>query len=253
MKRVLGDRFKPFLIISRSSVRIRSQMGICDSCHSGCCRSFAVPISGADIHQFTQYQNKNFWDFACRWEDSEGLISRNLAPHFFFEDAPDVPFVICLKHIPSVSFPGTTKCRFLMECLPDEDHPKGLGRCSIYHSRPHTCRSFPAKLNDDSELAILYEIPTNGRNGEPAYDLCPRQWTPADLDPNETIQSLVVAKYEMTFFKKIAVIWNQNPGPWNSFPEFINIIYANRISSGQVGNSSQDQSPDDSESLSNAS
>ncbi len=35
----------------------------------------------------------------------------------------------------------------------------------------------------------------------------------------------------MTFFKKIAAIWNQNPGEWNSFPDFIDIIYSNRVSS----------------------
>ncbi len=219
-------------------------MGICDSCHSGCCRSFAVPISGADIHRFTNHQQKPFWDFACRWEDAEGLISRNLAPHFFFEDDPTVPFVICLKHVPSLSFPGTTKCRFLMECLPDEEHPKGLGRCSIYGSRPHTCRSFPAKLNDSNELAILYDIPSNGRDGEAAYDLCPRQWKASDLEPNDTIQSLVIAQYEMTFFQKIATIWNQSPGEWSKFPEFIDLIYSNRISSKttnpQNSNSSED-------------
>ncbi|QDT94738.1 hypothetical protein V144x_01690 [Gimesia aquarii] len=118
-----------------------------------------------------------------------------------------------------------------MECLPDEEYPKGLGRCSIYGDRPHTCRSFPAKLNDSNELAILYEIPSNGRDGEPAYDLCPRQWSASDLEPNDTIQSLVIAQYEMTFFKKIAAIWNQDPGEWNNFPEFIDIIYSNRISS----------------------
>ena len=220
-------------------------MGICDSCHSGCCRSFAVPISGADIHRFTHDQEKSFWDFACRWEDSEGLISRNLAPHFFFEDTPAVPFVICLKHIPSISFPGTTKCRFLTECLPDEEHPKGLGRCSIYGSRPHTCRSFPAKLNDSNELAVLYEIPSNGRDGEPAYDLCPRQWTASDLEPNDTIQSLVIAQYEMTFFKKIAAIWNQNPGEWNSFPEFVDIIYSNRVSDETNSDSNREPSETD--------
>lgn len=212
-------------------------MGICDSCHSGCCRSFAVPISGADIHRFMQHQERPFWDFACRWEDAEGLISRNLAPHFFFADDPSVPFVICLKHVPSISFPGTTKCRFLTECLPDEEHPKGLGRCSIYGDRPHTCRSFPAKLNDSNELAVLYDIPSNGRDGEPAYDLCPRQWNASDLEPNDTIQSLVIAQYEMTFFSKIAAIWNQAPGEWRNFPEFIEIIYSNRISSGSISSS----------------
>ncbi len=218
-------------------------MGICDSCHSGCCRSFAVPISGADIHQFTHKQNLNFWDFACRWEDAEGLISRNLAPHFHFADDPGTPFVICLKHIPSVSFPGTTKCRFLMECLPDEEHPKGLGRCGNYQNRPQTCRCFPAKLNDSNELAILYDIPANGRNGEPAYDLCSRQWTASDLDPTDTIQSLIIARYEMTFFSKIATIWNQTPGEWNLFPEFVDRIYSNRITSEPQRNNASQTGP----------
>ena len=116
-----------------------------------------------------------------------------------------------------------------MECLPDEEYPKGLGRCGIYQERPQTCRCFPAKLNDSNELAILYDIPSNGRDGEPAYDLCSRQWNASDLNPNETIQSLIIARYEMTFFSKIAMIWNQTPGEWNDFPEFIDRIYSNRI------------------------
>ncbi|WP_409999459.1 hypothetical protein [Gimesia chilikensis] len=127
-----------------------------------------------------------------------------------------------------------------MECLPDDEHPKGLGRCGIYQNRPQTCRCFPAKLNASNELAILYDIPSNGRDGEPAYDLCSRQWTASDLDPNDTIQSLVIARYEMTFFSKIAMIWNQAPGAWNQFPDFIDRIYSNRIASETQEDTSAD-------------
>jgi len=206
-------------------------MGVCDSCHAGCCRSFAVPISGADILRLQNERNLSFWDFICRWADPEGDIARNHAPQFRFSDEPQTPFVICLNHAESESFPGTTKCQFLMECLPDEEHPLGQGRCMVHDVRPSTCRAFPTKLSDGGDLAIIYDVPERGRaEDNPIYSLCPRQWTVDDVDPIGTVQDLVVAKYEMTFFSQLADIWNANPRPWTLFPEFLKVVYGSRIS-----------------------
>jgi Fe-S-cluster containining protein len=205
-------------------------MSPCETCHAGCCRSFAVPVSGADILQIQRDLGLSFWKFACRWADPQGNIARNYAPHFHFEDEPETPFVVCLLHEESQFLPGTSKCRFLMESPPDAGHPLGVARCGIYHSRPSACRAFPTKLNRSGELAVIYDVPERGRQEEgDAYQLCPRQWEPDDLDPVRTIQELVVAKYEMNFFHQIAAVWNREPRPWQLFPEFLNMLYAERI------------------------
>ena len=205
-------------------------MSPCHGCHAGCCRSFAVPVTGADVLRIEKHLGLSFWDFVCRWADEEGTIARNYAPHFRFSDEPETPFVICLMHAASEYFPGTTKCRFLMEGAPDAEHPLGEARCSIYRSRPGACRAFPAKLNPTGELAVLQDVPERGRpGGEALYELCPRPWEPADLDPLETPQDLVVAQYEMRFFFQLADMWNRSPRSWTAFPDFLRLVYSNRV------------------------
>ena len=89
-------------------------MGICEGCNSGCCRSFAVPITGADIVTIMNGQKVGFWDFVCRWADCDGIIARNHAPQFRFQDDPDTPYVICLMHRESnylLVQPAVSSCR----------------------------------------------------------------------------------------------------------------------------------------------
>lgn len=205
-------------------------MSPCESCHAGCCRSFAVPVTGADILRIERDYGLRFEEFVCRWDDADGTIARDRAPHFRFSDAPQTPFVICLKHEPSDAFPGTTRCRFLREGPRDAEHPLGRARCGIYRSRPAACRTFPAKLNQTGELAILTDIPLRGRAGEhPAYELCPRSWETADLDPIDAVQELVVARFEMDFFTQLAELWNRQPRSWEAFPPFLRLAYASRV------------------------
>jgi Fe-S-cluster containining protein len=202
----------------------------CESCHAGCCRSFAVPVTGADILRIEESLGLSFWDFVCRWEDREGRIARNHAPHFHFSDEPATPFVICLIHEASRFFPDTLRCRFLVEGEPDDVRPLGQARCGIYDQRPSACRAFPAKLNESSDLAIIYDVPERGRDvGHPAYGLCPRQWEARDLDPVRTVQDLVVARYEMAFFAQLARLWNRTPQAWTVFPEFLRSVYGSRL------------------------
>ncbi|HID23018.1 MAG TPA: YkgJ family cysteine cluster protein [Planctomycetaceae bacterium] len=205
-------------------------MGICDGCHAGCCRTFAVPVTGADIIRICRATGLSFWDFVCRWADSDGHIAKDIAPHFHFPDDPQTPFVIALAHTASEVFPRTTKCRFLLECLPDPTHPLGQGRCQVYAHRPAACRAFPTKFDETGELALLQPVPEHARDAnEPVYRLCPRPWEPADLDPVETPQSLAVLRYEMAFFGKVADLWNRSPLPWSAFPEFLEFVYSRRI------------------------
>mgnify|MGYP002639867605 FL=1 len=205
-------------------------MSPCEDCHAGCCRSFAVPVSGADIMRIEHGLGLSFWDFVCRWEDPEGQIALNYAPHFFFEDEPETQFVISLMHHESQYFKETTRCRFLTEGQPDEEHPLGQARCGIYNFRPGACRVFPTKFDQANELAVIHDIPARSREGDAeVYDLCPRPWEPSDLDPIQPLHNLVVARYEMQFFCSIAELWNRNPRAWSVFPDFLRIVYARRV------------------------
>lgn len=208
-------------------------MSPCNSCHSGCCRSFAVPVSGADIIRIEDKVDLTFWDFVCRWEDPDNQIAGKCAPQFFFSDEPATPFTICLSYQDSRFFAGTTKCRFLVEEGPDAQHPCGTARCDIYSHRPGICRAFPAKLNATDDLAVICDVPRRGRkldDGDNAlYQLCSRQWEPSDFDPIDTVQDLVLAKYEMAFFHQLADIWNRKPREWSCFPDFLRLVYSRRV------------------------
>lgn len=205
-------------------------MSICEGCHAGCCRAFAVPLSGADVVSIEQGTGRDFWQFACRWEDSDGLIARKYAPHLHFDDEPDTPFVLCLRHEASALFPRTTKCLFLEESPPDAEHPLGTARCGNYAHRPHACRAFPMKLDAENSLAVIHPVPERARDGgQGAYELCPRPWTVEDVEPVQAVRDLVVARHEMEFFRTVAQVWNRRPGPWVLFPEFLRIVYSRRV------------------------
>jgi len=205
-------------------------MSMCENCHSGCCRSYAVPISGADIMRITNELKLSFWEFVCRWEDPEGEIAQNYAPHFHFADEPETPFVICLIRNESRTWPGTGKCMFLDESPATDEYPLGTARCGIYEHRPAACRAFPMKLNESSELAIIPDVPERGRlSTDPIYKLCPRPWEVSDCEPVKTVQQLIVAKYEMQFFGNIAAHWNRRPGAFEAFPEFLRLVYSQRV------------------------
>ncbi len=205
-------------------------MGLYESCHGGCCRSFAVPVTGADIIHIERKLGLSFWNFVCLWADHKGDIARNYAPYFFFKDELETPFVICLMHEESHFLPGSTKCRFLVECPADEHYPLGLARCGIYHERPSAYRTFPTKLNDTGELVVIHDVPERGRSrNNPAYELCPRQWDPEDVDPIGSLQDLVAAKHEMAFFQNLSNLWNRNPQLWNVFSDFLHLVYSSRV------------------------
>lgn len=202
----------------------------CAGCHSGCCRAYAVPVSGADILRIEQRLGLAFWDFVSRWADPDGALARYDAPHFWFRDDPNTPFVICLSHEQSRRLPGTTKCRFLIEGEQSTSHPLGQGSCGIYDHRPAACRVFPTRLDAAGDRAVIHDVPEYGRRDKhPAYSLCPKPWTPLDVDPIEGVQSLIIARHEMAFFKRLAPIWNNSSRDWQTFPDFLHQAYAHRV------------------------
>ena len=77
---------------------------------------------------------------------------------------------------------------------------------------------------------MIYDVPAASREGgHPVYKLCPRPWKPEDLNPLQQVQDLVLAKFEMNFFFKLAAAWNADPGEWRLFPDFLQLVYSRRV------------------------
>ena len=70
-------------------------------------------------------------------------------------------------------------------------------------------------------------------NENPIYNLCPEPWEPSHFDPVTSMEHLTTAAYEMRFFHKIATLWNRKPGPWHIFPDFLKIVYSERVMHGE--------------------
>lgn len=210
-------------------------MSPCSGCHAGCCRSFAIPVTGADILRIARSESLSFWDFIVRWEDSSGSIAGNYVPHFYFADEPRTPFAICLKQVESQQFPGTRRCRFLDESAPEPGKPFGTARCGIYGSRPSACRVFPTRFESNSPLVVLNQVPERAlpESAGAIYQLCPREWTPQDVDVIDGPQDLAVARYEADFFQQVAAVWNRQILDWKLFPDFLEAVYSDRVREAQ--------------------
>ena len=205
-------------------------MSPCHGCHAGCCRSFVVPVTGADLLHLERARGLPLEEIVCRWADAEGRIARGAAPHFRFEDDLETPYVIGLRHVPSEAHPGTSRCEFLMETPPTPEAPLGGARCGVYENRPMACRIYPARFNSTSELTILSDVPRSGREHEhPAYQLCPRPWQPEDVDPLELPRTMAAAKFEREFFRSVARLWNDVPRAFADLPDFFRWVYDNRV------------------------
>jgi Fe-S-cluster containining protein len=188
-------------------------------------------LTGADVLRIERRLGLNFWEFACRWEDPDDAIANGIVPHFHFDDAPGVPFVLSLMHVDSASFPGTTKCRFLAEEPPTADRPLGKAQCSIHGEHPMACRVFPTRFSESGQLAVIYNVPerTNRDPDQEVYRLCPRPWEPDDIVPVDSVANLAVMNFELQFFHQVATAWNRAPQAWAVFPEFLRMVYENRI------------------------
>jgi Fe-S-cluster containining protein len=166
-----------------------------------------------------------FWKFVCRWADPSCAISRGVAPHFFFDDDRQTPYVIGLRQTESRLFRGTRKCVFLEETDPAGRLERGTGRCSVYEHRPSACRIFPARVDEAGALDALAVRECSDDIEHEVYELCPRRWSVSDLDPVAAVEDLRACASEMELFHAIAQRWNDQPGPWPFFPDFLELIY----------------------------
>jgi len=197
----------------------------CASCHAGCCRAYPVSLTGRDIFRIVTEFKLPFRRFVCRWADPSCAISRGVAPHFFFDDDRQTPYVIGLVQTESQVFPGTRKCGFLEETDPSGKLVRGTGRCSIYDHRPLACRIFPSRIDEAGELGVYAVRESSAEFPHKVYELCPQPWSIFDIDPVAALQELRECADEMELFHAIAHRWNDQPGPWPFFPDFLELIY----------------------------
>ena len=197
----------------------------CASCHAGCCRAYAVPLTGRDVFRIVSELKIPFWKFVCRWPDPSCAISRGVAPHFFFDDDRRMPYVIGLRQTESSVFPGLRKCIFLDETDPRRKLEGGTWRCSIYEHRPGACRIFPSRVEEAGALEVYAVRERTAKLPHAVYELCPRPWSASDLDPVAAVEDLASCATEMELFQAIAHRWNDQPGPWPFFPDFLELIY----------------------------
>lgn len=197
----------------------------CASCSASCCREYAVPLTGADIARIIAERSVDFWDFVCRWEDRDGLISRGIVPQFHFEDEPDTPFVIGLRPVESRQRPGTRMCCFLEEGS-DGEPCGGSACCGVYESRPIVCRVFPFHRDSAGRVGVQpgVERGTAASDGRPS--LCPSRWNLAEEQCEQVGDDLDRCRDEIALLGLLAARWNRRPGPWELFPEFLRIVTA---------------------------
>ncbi len=192
-----------------------------------------MPLAGHDIRRLTETCGRPLWEFACRWEDEDSAIPEEFAPRLRFPDAPGRRFVIGLKHVPSEVFPGSDRCEFLIETATGvtagpigEGVPGCVARCAIHTGRPGVCRLFPLKLGMGSNHEQR-ELPRHGReSSEPAYRLCPRDWTTDELQAAHTADLHDEVRGELLVWREVADLWNESSLPAEHLEEFVDAIYS---------------------------
>ena len=214
------------------------------SCHAGCCRAFAVPVTGADIVAIKRRLGLPFDDFIRRLPDHAGSPGERGRAALSFEDTPATPYVICLSHTRSEFHAELHKCRFLIECAPDEEFPVGARPLRDLWRAAFRLPGVSHEIQRDQRPGSRRDIPERLRqNANPAYTLCPRPWQPEDVDPIQAVQDLAVLKYELAFFWQVADLWNRSPESWRAFPQFLEIVYSKRVRREEPAPAAQDDQP----------
>jgi len=213
-------------------------MEICKTCQGGCCRNYTVNLTGYDIINLSRTLSVHPCSFIHIIAVEEGsdfeYKSKHAALFKFSDYDKDKYYIFSIRMLESALVPGTARCQFLLEWNLDNRNPSMdeiIARCGIYNCRPLVCRAFPTKFDDTEKLGILMNTASMNVNSEhPIYKLCPDNLTPADIsDSDEIMKTLVLKKYELDFFKNIALYWNKNPGTLMEFLNFMVKAYRNRV------------------------
>lgn len=214
-------------------------MKICSECHAGCCRKFHINLTGYDILSIKKTLDLDYPFFLQINQVENDVIEKRSKRNalFKFSDLDSEKYyTFHLRRVKSKYYKDSERCLFLTEWnntdiqLPYSE--KVYARCGIYNSRPLTCAVFPTELHPDGMIGYTSDVNCyTEKSDNPAYNLCPRALNEKDLESatGNMIQTLVVRKYELEYFKSVAKIWNSTPGTYARFFDFLEMAYKNRI------------------------
>lgn len=208
-------------------------MLLCKTCHAGCCRNFAIGLTGYDLLKISKFLDLDYPSFAQIIpvkEKEEIERQSNFSALFLFSDKElRTYYRFCLLMDESRLAEGTLKCMFLEE---EGLKDKIIAKCSIYECRPLVCATFPSKFDPTEKQGIVFNVePDNLLSSHDVYNLCPRKITRDDIENShdEIMKNLILRKYEVDFFKNLADYWNRNPGTTVEFFRFLEKVYDNRV------------------------
>ncbi|HSA06921.1 MAG TPA: YkgJ family cysteine cluster protein [Candidatus Gastranaerophilales bacterium] len=219
-------------------------MEFCSYCHGGCCRALNVEVVGYDILKIHKTLGIDPFLFLTVVPVEGEKLKENFGknPLFKFTDLnPEKYYKLILQSKSTQIFGDySSKCIFLMEWdskkLGAKTSEPVVARCGIYHCRPYTCRTFPAKLNED--LLPVMQDPHSGIKSlneeywqKPGYKLCPKPVEENDYInfSDQYFKDLYAQHCETEYFLKVSQKWNQNPDISDNFITFIEKEYSNRL------------------------
>lgn len=214
-------------------------MLICETCHAGCCRNFAIGLTGYDIlniHTTLKVDYSSFIQIIPVQNEEDIKYQAKYAALFRFSDCETgIYYRFSMRMSKSPIITDTIKCIFLMEWLNEPLNPsndKINSKCGIYNCRPLICSTFPSKFDMTGKQGIIFNVNSSNLNqGNPIYNQCPRKITEQDIadSKDQIMKNLIMRKYEGDYFQNLSDYWNQKPGTIKEFFAFIKNVYQNRI------------------------
>lgn len=213
-------------------------MGICSSCHSGCCYKFEISVTGFDILKIKNQIMLDidlFLHFKKLITEERIEYQKKYAALFKFTDDNCTHYYFpALKKVRSTLFPEVFKCMFLREWAEENFNAESIesanSKCSVYRARPMACRIYPASFNQD-KTKVLVANPYFGKPENIATQLCQRQIENKDFEStkDEVVEALIKRQYELNFFRMLAEDWNSNPKTKKEFIPYLEEAYSQRV------------------------
>jgi|GEM_PF-2404997 len=151
----------------------------CDRCDARCCRTYLVPLNGADIIRLSKYLATPIGEW-CVMEPIRGAISEYA--YFSIRLTGEERYIPCLKR-------EDDSCIFFQRSSP-------RAACGIHEARPGMCRSYPITFS-------------SGKAEHTDGCICQERW---ELEPDDELAfSELYMRYNADFadYKELTDLWER--------------------------------------------
>lgn len=152
----------------------------CERCDARCCRTYIVPLNGADILRLSKSLETSITDWCSLEPISEPIEEYS---YFSIRLTGDERYVACLKR-------ENDSCMFLQRS-------NLRTACGIHEARPGMCRSYPITFS-------------SGKAEHTDGCICPERWLLDSAD--EALFSDLYIRYNADFadYKELTDLWNRS-------------------------------------------